>query len=443
MLERTLLNNLKIRTAAPYPLRGALSEMCRITPGPGRRTMNHRNHHLIQVMRVPLGGGAPSRGQRPVRPDRGMREHAVRMRWTTTGFAVAALCVGLMGCGTDSDSDSKSTTTTTEAGKEAVCTAHDDLKQSITDLGDLSVRAEGKSGVEAASRRTCRLVLRGTRSRGLGRVQAADRRRETGARGPRDGRRQPGPRVTSARRCRTSARRSRRSPTPPRPCSPPSRRTAPAEGRIPLTAVNLIGACRVCRGVVEQRVGCRSSMPRSRPGTVGVPGCVSVSPAIVSLLGRIWRRRRSPGRTRRRVRPRNPTASTLDRANLTQDEDDDARRRRPPLRYRDDGLSGPHGAHAVSRGAVRVAHPKGDGDFVSVDPPVVARPSPSSEQPASWLHVARPRRAAAGAPRSGRGRHEAARTRRRPGRRHLDSQERFRVYATPSATPSASAPGER
>ena len=70
------------------------------------------------------------------------------MRWTTTGFAVAALCVGLMGCGTDSDSTSS--TTTTEAGKEAVCTARDDLKQSITGLGDLSVPAEGKSGVQAA-----------------------------------------------------------------------------------------------------------------------------------------------------------------------------------------------------------------------------------------------------------------------------------------------------
>ena len=111
--------------------------------------MNHHNHHLIQVMRVPSAWGTVA-GQRPVLPDRGMREHAVRMKWTTTGFAVAALCVGLMGCGTDSDSDSKSTTSTTEAGKEAVCSARDDLKQSITDLGDLSVRDEGKSGVEAA-----------------------------------------------------------------------------------------------------------------------------------------------------------------------------------------------------------------------------------------------------------------------------------------------------
>ena len=73
------------------------------------------------------------------------------MKWTTTGIAVAALCVGLMGCGTDSDSDSGSkSTTTTEAGKEAVCSARDDLKKSITDLGDVSVTAEGKSGVEAA-----------------------------------------------------------------------------------------------------------------------------------------------------------------------------------------------------------------------------------------------------------------------------------------------------
>ena len=31
MLERTLLNNRKSRTNAPYPLRGALAEMCRIT----------------------------------------------------------------------------------------------------------------------------------------------------------------------------------------------------------------------------------------------------------------------------------------------------------------------------------------------------------------------------------------------------------------------------
>ena len=71
--------------------------------------------------------------------------------WKTIGLA-AALCVGLAGCGSDSDSDagSTSTTTTTEAGKAAVCTARDDLKQSVGDLGDLSVAEEGKSGVTAA-----------------------------------------------------------------------------------------------------------------------------------------------------------------------------------------------------------------------------------------------------------------------------------------------------
>ena len=74
----------------------------------------------------------------------------MRLRWTTTGFAVAALCVGLMGCGTDYGSDSKSNTTTTEAGKAAVCTARDGLEQSVSDLGDLSLREAGKKGVQAA-----------------------------------------------------------------------------------------------------------------------------------------------------------------------------------------------------------------------------------------------------------------------------------------------------
>jgi hypothetical protein len=69
-------------------------------------------------------------------------------RWMTTGIAVVALCVALSGCGDDSDSGSG--TTTTEAGKAAVCTARDNLQESVTGLADLSVRAEGKDGLDAA-----------------------------------------------------------------------------------------------------------------------------------------------------------------------------------------------------------------------------------------------------------------------------------------------------
>ena len=66
----------------------------------------------------------------------------------TTGIAVVALCVALSGCGDDSDPGSD--TTTTEAGKAAVCTARDDLQESVTGLADLSIAAEGKDGLDAA-----------------------------------------------------------------------------------------------------------------------------------------------------------------------------------------------------------------------------------------------------------------------------------------------------
>jgi len=54
----------------------------------------------------------------------------------------------LAACGSGSKSSTSSSTS--GSGKDAVCTARDDLKQSMTDLADPSLLTGGKSGIESA-----------------------------------------------------------------------------------------------------------------------------------------------------------------------------------------------------------------------------------------------------------------------------------------------------
>ena len=63
---------------------------------------------------------------------------------------VAVAPATLVACSSSSTSSSSSSTSSSGASKEAVCTARDNLKQSMTDLADPSLLTGGKNGIESA-----------------------------------------------------------------------------------------------------------------------------------------------------------------------------------------------------------------------------------------------------------------------------------------------------
>ena len=73
----------------------------------------------------------------------------MKLRSTLTCIAIAALApAALAACGSDTKSSSSSSSS--DSSKDAVCTARDDLQQSVTDLADLSSLTGGKSEIESS-----------------------------------------------------------------------------------------------------------------------------------------------------------------------------------------------------------------------------------------------------------------------------------------------------
>ena len=64
-----------------------------------------------------------------------------------TGVISAAV---LAGCGSTSSSSSSSTTTTAASSKQAICTARDNFKSSVTALTSPSLLTGGKAGIQSA-----------------------------------------------------------------------------------------------------------------------------------------------------------------------------------------------------------------------------------------------------------------------------------------------------
>ena len=65
--------------------------------------------------------------------------------------ALSALtAIALAGCSSSSKSNASDTTTTVASGKQEVCAARADLKQSVTALADPALLTGGKAGIQSA-----------------------------------------------------------------------------------------------------------------------------------------------------------------------------------------------------------------------------------------------------------------------------------------------------
>jgi archaellin len=81
----------------------------------------------------------------------------MRLKSMIACVAIAAVApVALIACGSDSKSSSSgsssgsSSSSSSGTSKDAVCTARDNLQQSVTDLADPTVLTGGKSGIDSA-----------------------------------------------------------------------------------------------------------------------------------------------------------------------------------------------------------------------------------------------------------------------------------------------------
>ncbi len=77
----------------------------------------------------------------------------MRLKSMIACVVIAAVApVALIACGSDSKSSASSSSSGSSSGtnKDAVCTARDNLQQSVTDLADPSLLTGGKSGIDSA-----------------------------------------------------------------------------------------------------------------------------------------------------------------------------------------------------------------------------------------------------------------------------------------------------